>query len=153
MSHGGGRIPLGPQGATGPQGIQGPTGSIGPQGIQGPTGTIGSTGPTGSIGPQGIQGLTGPAGTNATIFNEVEVDFGSIPRQTKTFIITDGTVFLSSKIIATQSGAAATGRTSDENEMDPLICSAIAGSGSFVLIVSGALGSVTGKYKINYIVG
>ena len=69
----------GPQGETGPQGIQGETGAAGTQGIQGETGAAGATGSTGaqgiqgetgaagatgSTGTQGIQGATGAAGTN-----------------------------------------------------------------------------------------
>lgn len=153
MSQGGGRALIGPQGVTGPQGPIGPTGSIGPTGPQGATGLQGATGAQGPIGFTGVQGVTGPAGTNATIFYEIEIDFGSIPQQTKTFLITDSNVFSTSKIIVCQSGKAATGRQADENEMDPLLCSATPFNGSFILIVSALRGSITGKYKINYIVG
>ena len=58
----------GPQGDTGPQGMQGETGPQGPQGIQGVQGETGPQGPqgvqgeTGPQGPQGIQGETGAKG-------------------------------------------------------------------------------------------
>lgn len=52
------RIPAGPKGDKGDQGIQGPKGDTGPQGVQGPAG---ATGPKGDTGAQGIQG---PAGAN-----------------------------------------------------------------------------------------
>lgn len=61
----------GPQGETGPQGIQGekgetgetgPQGPRGEQGIQGETGPQGEQGIQGEQGPQGIQGETGPVG-------------------------------------------------------------------------------------------
>jgi hypothetical protein len=50
---------VGPQGPTGPEGLQGATGPTGEQGIQG---EVGPTGPTGPQGEQGIQGITGPTG-------------------------------------------------------------------------------------------
>lgn len=57
--------PEGPQGATGPQGMQGVPGQSGPQGPQGVQGARGETGPAGPQGPegqQGPQGNPGPAG-------------------------------------------------------------------------------------------
>lgn len=62
---------VGPQGATGQQGIQGPAGNngsdgpVGPQGPagnDGPKGDTGAQGPAGAQGPQGIQGDAGPKG-------------------------------------------------------------------------------------------
>ncbi len=68
---------VGPQGPTGPQGVQGPDGVTGEQGIVGPvgiqgqqgiqgalgdTGPAGITGETGATGPQGVQGVVGPVG-------------------------------------------------------------------------------------------
>ena len=49
----------GPQGATGPHGLQGPQGATGATGLQGPQG------PTGATGLTGATGATGPAGTSA----------------------------------------------------------------------------------------
>lgn len=60
---------IGPQGAQGAVGIQGPQGAVGPQGAQGNTGAqgnIGIQGPQGAqgnIGPQGAQGNIGPQGS------------------------------------------------------------------------------------------
>lgn len=62
----------GPQGLTGPQGIQGPTGPqgdtgpSGPQGAQGDTGATGATGPQGSQGDIGATGATGPQGATGS---------------------------------------------------------------------------------------
>lgn len=59
---------IGPQGETGPQGIQGEpgpkgeTGATGPQGERGPQGETGATGATGPQGPKGDTGATGPQG-------------------------------------------------------------------------------------------
>ena len=58
----GATAPEGQQGAQGLRGPQGETGATGPQGVQGLQGPIGPTGATGAQGIQGIQGLQGPIG-------------------------------------------------------------------------------------------
>ena len=58
---------MGPQGVTGPQGIQGevgPVGAQGPKGCQGDEGPIGATGATGPTGADGATGATGPTGAD-----------------------------------------------------------------------------------------
>jgi hypothetical protein len=82
----------------------------------------------------------------------VEIDFGTVGVAEKTFTIVDAEITTSSVISAFQSGAAATGRDSDENEMDKLFVSAIANNGSLTLYTSCYPNVVSGKYKINYIV-
>ena len=66
---------LGPQGATGLEGITGPTGlegtagpdgDTGVDGLSGPTGEEGTTGPGGDPGATGNTGPTGPAGMPGT---------------------------------------------------------------------------------------
>jgi hypothetical protein len=69
------------------------------------------------------------------------------------FTITNASVTTSSKIMVVQSGAAATGRQSDENEMDPLIFSAVAGTGQFTLYANSTSGPVYGLYNIYYMLG
>ena len=86
-------------------------------------------------------------------FKETEVDFGIIPTNYKTFTIVDVDVTVGSLILPLQSGRAPTGRSADENEMDPMIFSATPLSGSFRLIASTKDGPVVGKYKVNYGVG
>ena len=54
--------PAGQAGATGPTGPQGPDGATGATGPMGPQGTAGATGPMGFTGPQGVPGPTGPQG-------------------------------------------------------------------------------------------
>ncbi len=81
---------------------------------------------------------------------EVEIDFGSSPMWSKSFTIIDGNVSPSSKLVATQSGSAATGRDADENEMDALILNCKPGSGQFTMNAFAFPGPVSGKYKINY---
>ena len=64
---GSGKSLVGPQGATGAQGVQGVqglTGSAGPQGIQGLTGATGPQGIQGLTGAQGIQGVKGDSGVS-----------------------------------------------------------------------------------------
>lgn len=61
---------IGPQGPTGPAGVNGLQGSTGPagvdglQGVTGPAGADGATGATGPAGLTGAQGPPGPAGAN-----------------------------------------------------------------------------------------
>lgn len=91
----------------------------------------------------------GPGGVTLT---EVEVDVGYPPQGTKTFTISNANVSTSSKIGVYQSGNAPTGKNADDNEMDPLVLSAIPGNGQFTLIVSGVEGKVGGAFKVLYLV-
>jgi len=92
-------------------------------------------------------------GGGSTTITEIEIDFGTSPTRTKTFTVTDASVSTSSKIVVSQSGHAATGRQSDENEMDPILFSGTPGSGQFTLIANALTGPVAGKYRANYMVG
>ena len=87
------------------------------------------------------------------VISEVEIDFGLSPIRTKTFIVVDAKVTANSKIVIVQSGHAATGRQADENEMDPILFSGTPASGQFTLIANALTGPVTGKYRVNYILG
>ena len=80
----------------------------------------------------------------------VELDFGSPGTRSKTFTVTDADVSASSVIQAWQSGSAATGRSSDENEMDQIMFRAVPGAGSFTLYATSLFGPVSGLYKVNY---
>ena len=81
---------------------------------------------------------------------ETEIDFGSTPTRGATFTVTDSDVTGTSKIMAVQSGAAATGKDQDENEMDALILRAAPGTGQFTLYADSLFGPVVGNFKINY---
>lgn len=94
----------------------------------------------------------GGSGGSATI-TQVEVDFGSTPTYTYNFTINDIIVNATSHILVTQSGAAATGRNADENEMDPIIFSALPQNGKFILRANSLNGPLVGKYRVNYMVG
>lgn len=99
-------------------------------------------------------GSPGAAGTNgsngALTVTEVEIDFGAVPVYEALFTVVNGSITAGSKLIAVQSGAAATGRDADENEFDSLIITCKPGSGQFTAQVRAFPGPVSGKYKINY---
>ena len=89
-------------------------------------------------------------GLNTSTMFTVELDFGSTPTRSKTFVVSNAGVTSSSQIMVQQSAEAATSRSADENEMDALICRQFPGSGSFTMYVDSLFGPVTGKYKFNY---
>jgi hypothetical protein len=100
-----------------------------------------------------LQDLDIAIANTSYITKQIEVDFGTILTNYKTFTIVDVDVTSSSKLFPTQAGNAPTGRSYDENEMDPIIFSANPGTGQFILIASSKDGPVVGKYKINYGIG
>lgn len=91
-------------------------------------------------------------GSTADI-SETEIDFGTTGVVSKTFTIMDAAISPTSQIIATQSLAAATGKSQDENEMDRLAFRTYPGSGQFTLFAEGLCGSVYGAFKVLYLVG
>jgi Protein of unknown function (DUF2793) len=93
-----------------------------------------------------------PSGGGGTAA-EAEIDFGSSGARSKKFTVAAAGVTAASRIIVTQSGKAATGRSSDENEMDALMLRAVPGAGAFTLYADALTGLVNGKFKINYMVG
>jgi hypothetical protein len=94
--------------------------------------------------------LNASGGGGSASITEVEIDFGSTPVKTKVFAITDAAVAATDKVIAFQSGKAATGRVTDENEMDAIIFNTNPLAGSFTLRAQVLTGTVSGKYKVNY---
>jgi hypothetical protein len=84
---------------------------------------------------------------------QIEIDFGTLLTNYKTFIILDPEVTVNSRLFITQAGNAPTNRSWDENEMDPIIFSANPQNGQFILIASSKDGPVVGKYKVNYGIG
>jgi Protein of unknown function (DUF2793) len=91
--------------------------------------------------------------SGAAAIGEVEIDFGATALRTRKFSITDAAVTPASKIVAIQSGKAATGRSADENEMDFLHLRAVPGTGTFTLHAACLTGRVSGKFKVSYLVG
>lgn len=84
---------------------------------------------------------------------ETEIDFGASPMVAKKFTVTDVTVTAGTVLTAYQSGKAATSKSADENEMDPLFLSAVPGAGQFTLYAEGLHGRVYGAFKIAYVKG
>ena len=84
---------------------------------------------------------------------QVEVDFGPVPTSYGVFTVTDAAVSALSRLHVVQAGNAATGRSADENEMDPIAFSARASAG--VLTITGRTldGPVVGRYVVDYITG
>jgi hypothetical protein len=103
------------------------------------TKTVGETGAAGADGSDGALSVT-----------EIEIDFGGTPVFEKQITVIDAGVSASSKIIATQSGKAATGKGADENAMDFLLMNCTPQAGQFVLNLKAIPGPVSGLYKINY---
>lgn len=95
-----------------------------------------------------------PLSTRQFEVKEAEIDFGSTPVWVKTFSFSEASAATTSRIIATQSYAAPTGKTSDENEMDYLTLAATVNSdGTIDLVAHATPGPVVGNFKINYMVG
>ncbi len=84
---------------------------------------------------------------------EVELDFGAQAVSEKVFTVTDATVSATSKVVAKQSGKAATGRQADENEFDVISLVSSPGAGQFTVYARCLTGLVQGKYKMVYQVG
>jgi hypothetical protein len=80
---------------------------------------------------------------------EVEIDFGTKPVNDKTFVITDGIVINTNKIIVFPSPNNATGQLGNDWEVDNAIFSAKANTGSITLHVNAQF-SMNGKRKIYY---
>ena len=97
------------------------------------------------------QTISGGGGGSASM-TEIEVDFGATPVAAKTLTITNAAVTASSKIIVSQSGAAPTGKSADENEMDFILANATPASGQFTLRLHSMFGRVRDKFKFNYMV-
>ncbi len=108
--------------------------------------------PTAALGIATKQYVDTHSGGSAAIA-EVEIDFGAAAVRSRKFSITDATVTAASKIVATQSGKAATGRSADENEMDMLHLRAVPGAGTFTLHAACLTGRVNGKFKVSYLIG
>ncbi len=94
-----------------------------------------------------------PATVGGASIKSVELNFGSAPCVYKNFVVVDASVSAASKIIATQSGHAATGGYPDDAEMDPIKFSASPGNGQLTLSARAMDGPVIGKYVVDYQIG
>ena len=91
-------------------------------------------------------------GASANV-KSVEIDFGGTATRSKTFTITDAEVTTASLILIGHSAKAATGRSQDENEMDTLLLRAAPGTGEFTLYADAFPNFVSGKVRVNYLLG
>lgn len=80
---------------------------------------------------------------------ETEIDFGSTPVDSASFVITDANVSTTNIIFVHASPNPATGRVGNDWEFDHASFSALPGTGQFTLSVVLAHGAV-GKRKIYY---
>lgn len=83
---------------------------------------------------------------------EFETSFGATPTRYKTETITDDLVTDDLHILVWQKADAPTGKSSDENEMDPIVARAVAGSGAFTVYLTALEGPVVGNFKFAYLV-
>lgn len=79
-----------------------------------------------------------------------EVSFGSIPTRYATITITDSLVVPGLHIFVYQKADAPTGKSQDENEMDPIIARAVAETGQFTAYLTALEGPVVGSFKFGY---
>lgn len=112
-------------------------------------GTNVTVSPTNGVGRVTVNASGGGGGASWTA---VEVDWGLTAARSAKLVVVDAAVTASSKIMALQSGIAATGRQADENEMDAVQCRAIPASGSFTMVCVALEGLTHGLFKINYTV-
>ena len=96
-----------------------------------------------------------PSGGGGTAsIRQVEVDFGTVRRMQWSGTAADAALVGGERVMAQQSGQAATGRHADENELEFFSVNARATAGSLVLYVDALGGSsLQGKHKIDYLVG
>jgi hypothetical protein len=95
-----------------------------------------------------------PPEVTGTTFYTVEVDFGTTPLYSLKVTVNHVGALVTQKVMIVQSGAAATGRAVDENEMDAIIGSGyVSASGVITLFLHAVPGPVTGKYNVNYLIG
>jgi hypothetical protein len=96
---------------------------------------------------------SGGGGGSASV-TQIEVDFGATPATDNEFTITDAAVTATSKIIASLAYEDTADNTADEIIACGVVCTAgKAEAGSFKLLVASLNSALSGKYKINYIVG
>jgi hypothetical protein len=91
--------------------------------------------------------------TSLADITQTEIDFGSTPTHCKSFTVTDASVTVSTHIVASVAYVAATSKSADEAEMDPIMLICQPGSGQFTVHATAMQGRVAGAFKINYIVG
>lgn len=92
----------------------------------------------------------GGGSSAAAAIKQVEIDFGAMATNAQRFVVTDPDIQPTTRIVVSQSGEAATGKTADENELDVLLLRASPGAGAFTLYVNALHGFLVGRYRVNY---
>lgn len=97
--------------------------------------------------------LSGGGGGGLTL-TVVEINAGTIARDTFYATVANAAVTVNSKIISGQSGIAATGKQADENEMETFGVVAIPLAGSIKFALNAYAGSrLQGNVKVHYAIG
>ena len=82
----------------------------------------------------------------------VEADFGVVAKIQFTLAVANAAATATSRLLAQQSGAAATGRQADENEFDQYLVTAIPSVGSILFVFTALAGHMLqGKSKFIYL--
>lgn len=87
---------------------------------------------------------------------EVDVGYGNHEGAPISIVVVDSDILPGQVVTAVQSGEAATGKTADENEFDHFIVNVnVSPDGGSMTLILRPLTSVilSGKYKINYVIG
>lgn len=92
--------------------------------------------------------------SGATEIKQTEIDFGSVPLKMKKITVTDAAVIASNKINVIMSYDDPTDGDTDSAEwFENVVLMAKAGSGEFYIYANSPYQDLTGKLKVNYIVG
>lgn len=97
-----------------------------------------------------------PVGTTrqaVPIMKQTEVDFGSTPVESASFVVVDTAVTTAMHITGQVAYEAPTGKDLDELEMDSLECLFAPGAGQLTIFIRGREGYIADKFKINYVLG
>lgn len=90
---------------------------------------------------------TSAGGGGTASLAQATVDFGSVPVQSKSFVVVDAALSATSKVVITAHAE------SDELEMDMITYAALPGSGQMTVFASALPGPVSGTRKFNYLIG
>jgi hypothetical protein len=111
--------------------------------------TGGGVGTTLYVKESGAGTTTGWARVRST-WTETEIDFGTVPVQSKAFTIVDASVAATDRVAVCASAATATGRVGNDGLWDSLLLSADAGVGEVLVTAYAVPGPVVGKRTIIY---
>lgn len=83
---------------------------------------------------------------------QVEIDVGTTPVPDFDAVVTDAAASTGSKVFATVSWDAPTGKDADDVSMDTYVVNADAGAGSITFRIAAHEGWLEGTYKIDYLI-